>query len=73
MISKPLALHRCAGLPLLIQRTIARQIQLEVIIVKGRYGEVSYWAGVFCTFVARLTYIFRGATCPEIPEKNHLS
>jgi len=32
-----------SGLPLLIQRTIARQIQLEVIIGKGRYGEV--WRG----------------------------
>jgi len=32
-----------AGLPLLIQRTIARQIQLQDIIGKGRYGEV--WRG----------------------------
>jgi TGF-beta receptor type-1 len=31
------------GLPLLVQRTIARQIQLEEIIGKGRYGEV--WRG----------------------------
>lgn len=31
------------GLPLLIQRTIARQIQLQDIIGKGRYGEV--WRG----------------------------
>jgi len=33
----------CVGLPLLIQRTIARQIQLQDIIGKGRYGEV--WRG----------------------------
>ena len=32
-----------AGLPLLIQRTIARQIQLEEVIGKGRFGEV--WRG----------------------------
>lgn len=32
-----------SGLPLLIQRTIARQIQLQDIIGKGRYGEV--WRG----------------------------
>jgi len=31
------------GLPLLIQRTIARQIELQDIIGKGRYGEV--WRG----------------------------
>lgn len=31
------------GLPLLVQRTIARQIQLVEIIGKGRYGEV--WRG----------------------------
>lgn len=31
------------GLPLLVQRTIARQIQLCEIIGKGRYGEV--WRG----------------------------
>lgn len=31
------------GLPLLIQRTIARQIQLEEIVGKGRFGEV--WRG----------------------------
>ena len=34
---------RLVGLPLLIQRTIARQIQLQDIIGKGRYGEV--WRG----------------------------
>ena len=32
-----------AGLPLLVQRTIARQIRLCEIIGKGRYGEV--WRG----------------------------
>ena len=31
------------GLPLLVQRTIARQIQLCEILGKGRYGEV--WMG----------------------------
>lgn len=31
------------GLPLLVQRSIARQIQLIEIIGKGRYGEV--WRG----------------------------
>lgn len=33
----------CLGLPLLVQRTIARQIRLCEIIGKGRYGEV--WRG----------------------------
>ena len=32
-----------SGLPLLVQRTIARQIQLQDIIGKGRFGEV--WRG----------------------------
>lgn len=32
-----------AGLPLLVQRTIARTIVLQEIIGKGRYGEV--WRG----------------------------
>lgn len=32
-----------AGLPLLVQRSIARQIQLVEVIGKGRYGEV--WRG----------------------------
>ena len=32
-----------SGLPLLVQRTIARQIGLQEIIGKGRYGEV--WRG----------------------------
>ena len=32
-----------SGLPLLVQRTIARQIGLHEIIGKGRYGEV--WRG----------------------------
>jgi TGF-beta receptor type-1 len=38
-----------SGLPLLIQRTIARQILLEEIIGKGRYGEVwrGSWNGEF--------------------------
>lgn len=35
-----------SGLPLLIQRTIARQITLQDIIGKGRYGEV--WRGSWC-------------------------
>ena len=36
-----------SGLPLLVQRSIARQIQLEEIIGKGRFGEVwrSKWHG----------------------------
>lgn len=34
---------RLAGLPLLVQRSIARQIQLADIIGKGRFGEV--WRG----------------------------
>lgn len=36
-----------AGLPLLVQRTIARQIQLMDLIGKGRYGEVyrGKWRG----------------------------
>ena len=38
-----MALCLYTGLPLLVQRTIARQIQLEEIIGKGRYGEV--WRG----------------------------
>lgn len=29
-----------SGLPLLVQRTIARQLQMVHIIGKGRYGEV---------------------------------
>jgi TGF-beta receptor type-1 len=33
----------CSGLPLLVQRTIARQIQLVEIVGKGRFGEV--WRG----------------------------
>jgi len=32
-----------SGLPLLVQRSIARQIQLQEVIGKGRYGEV--WKG----------------------------
>lgn len=32
-----------AGLPLLVQRSIARQIQLEKIIGNGRFGQV--WVG----------------------------
>lgn len=32
-----------AGLPLLVQRSIARQIQLIEVIGKGRFGEV--WRG----------------------------
>jgi bone morphogenetic protein receptor type-1B len=36
-----------AGLPLLVQRTIAKQIQMEKSIGKGRYGEVwrAKWRG----------------------------
>jgi len=36
-------LYPILGLPLLVQRTIARQIQLQEIIGKGRFGEV--WKG----------------------------
>lgn len=36
-------LSNTAGLPLLVQRSIARQIQLVEIIGQGRYGEV--WRG----------------------------
>ncbi len=36
-----------SGLPLLVQRTIARQIGLQEIIGKGRYGEV--WRGRYVT------------------------
>lgn len=42
-----LHIHICllnlAGLPLLVQRSIARQIQLVEVIGKGRFGEV--WRG----------------------------
>ncbi|MPC33209.1 Activin receptor type-1 [Portunus trituberculatus] len=34
-----------SGLPLLIQRTLAKQIWLAEVIGKGRYGEV--WCGVW--------------------------
>lgn len=36
-----------SGLPLLVQRSIARQIQLQEVIGKGKYGEVwrSKWRG----------------------------
>ncbi|XP_035750338.1 activin receptor type-1C [Egretta garzetta] len=37
---------RAAGLPLLVQRTIARTIVLQEIIGKGRFGEV--WRGKWC-------------------------
>lgn len=38
-----------AGLPLLVQRSIARQIQLIEVIGKGRFGEVwrGRWRGEF--------------------------
>lgn len=38
-----------AGLPLLVQRSIARQIQLIEVIGKGRFGEVwrGSWRGEF--------------------------
>lgn len=38
-----------AGLPLLVQRSIARQIQLVEVIGKGRFGEVwrGRWRGEF--------------------------
>lgn len=35
-----------AGLPLLVQRSIARQIQLEKVIGNGRFGQV--WVSFFC-------------------------
>lgn len=44
--------HRCPsfpfklGLPLLVQRTIARTIVLQEIVGKGRFGEV--WRGKWC-------------------------
>ena len=36
-----------SGLPLLVQRTIAKQVQMERSIGKGRYGEVwlARWRG----------------------------
>merc|ERR1740128_1436036 len=36
-----------SGLPILLQRTIARQIQLKEIVGKGRFGEVQRgeWRG----------------------------
>lgn len=36
-----------SGLPLLVQRTIAKQIQMDHSVGKGRYGEVwkAYWRG----------------------------
>lgn len=34
------------GLPLLVQRTIARTIVLQEIVGKGRFGEV--WRGKWC-------------------------
>lgn len=42
-------LARLAGLPLLVQRSIARQIQLIEVIGKGRFGEVwrGSWRGEF--------------------------
>lgn len=40
---QPFVMFWFEGLPLLVQRTIARQIQLVEIIGKGRYGEV--WRG----------------------------
>lgn len=42
-VALSVSVGRCAGLPLLVQRSIARQIQLVEIIGKGRYGEV--WRG----------------------------
>jgi len=36
------------GLPMLVQRTLAKQIQLQQLVGKGRYGEVwraTYWNG----------------------------
>lgn len=40
---KALIINSCLGLPLLVQRSIARQIQLVEIIGQGRFGEV--WRG----------------------------
>lgn len=42
LLSPPLSVS-LAGLPLLVQRSIARQIQLVEVIGKGRFGEV--WRG----------------------------
>lgn len=39
----PILLGFILGLPLLVQRTIARQVTLEIVIGKGRFGEV--WRG----------------------------
>uniref|UniRef100_A0A914REN4 GS domain-containing protein n=1 Tax=Parascaris equorum TaxID=6256 RepID=A0A914REN4_PAREQ len=40
-----------SGLPLLVQRTIARQIELHTEIGKGRFGEVC--SLMFCLFFAK--------------------
>ncbi|XP_010136827.1 PREDICTED: LOW QUALITY PROTEIN: activin receptor type-1C-like, partial [Buceros rhinoceros silvestris] len=41
-----ITLHLPVGLPLLVQRTIARTIVLQEIVGKGRFGEV--WRGKWC-------------------------
>uniref|UniRef100_F6S9M0 Activin receptor type-1C n=1 Tax=Macaca mulatta TaxID=9544 RepID=F6S9M0_MACMU len=41
-----ITLHLPTGLPLLVQRTIARTIVLQEIVGKGRFGEV--WHGRWC-------------------------
>ncbi|KAM6178084.1 activin receptor type-1C isoform 2-T2 [Rhynchocyon petersi] len=41
-----ITLHLPAGLPLLVQRTIARTIVLQQVVGKGRFGEV--WHGRWC-------------------------
>lgn len=49
IFSSPLNVFATAGLPLLVQRSIARQIQLIEVIGKGRFGEVwrGSWRGEF--------------------------
>lgn len=50
-----------AGLPLLVQRSIARQIQLEKIIGNGRFGQVwvSFENFVYLRVVNKFCLIFR--------------
>jgi TGF-beta receptor type-1 len=42
-----------AGLPLLVQRSIARQIQLEKIIGNGRFGQVWVRIHLLINYVTR--------------------
>ena len=45
-----------SGLPLLVQRSIARQVQLLEIIGKGRFGEVSD-AAIVCPVLERSAHL----------------